>query len=191
MAESTYRQEAIEEATAAVEENMKEIVDQLWDDGAADVELSYYDREFITTYSDRSYRLLEAAQVLDDLSDYEESDSGLWSGVEDPKEAVGIMAAYTYGNAVAAFFTDDMENVNSDVDDLLTELRAEYDRLESRISTLSRKADRTDEEESELDALTVQNEEYEIFAKKRLKDAVLISIGRKEAPRDPKDWSPE
>lgn len=66
---------------------------------------------------DRSYRLTEAAALLDELSEYEESDDGLWQGL-DPREAVSAQAAYTYGNAVLDQWRDLVSDLNSDLSDL-------------------------------------------------------------------------
>ena len=43
----------------------------------------------------------EACEVLTQLDEYEETDSGLWEGL-DMKEALSACAAYTYANAVYA-----------------------------------------------------------------------------------------
>lgn len=50
---------------------------------------------------DKDYDLTEAAELLDQLGDYEETDSGLWEGLE-PRRAIAVQAAHTYGNAVYA-----------------------------------------------------------------------------------------
>lgn len=46
-------------------------------------------------YTDRDYSLSEAAAVLDQLSEWTETDSGLWEGLE-PRRAIAAQAAYTY-----------------------------------------------------------------------------------------------
>jgi hypothetical protein len=63
-----------------------------------------------STYSDNSFSLQESADILDELGDYEETDSGLWEGCT-PIDAVCMQAAYTYSNAVC-----------SCIDHLLTEI---------------------------------------------------------------------
>jgi uncharacterized membrane-anchored protein YhcB (DUF1043 family) len=47
------------------------------------------------SHTDRDYDLQEAAELLDQLSEYEETDSGLWEGLE-PRRAIAAQAAYTY-----------------------------------------------------------------------------------------------
>jgi len=51
------------------------------------------------THVDKDYSLTDAANLLDELAEWEETDSGLWEGVE-PRRAIAAQAAYTYGNCV-------------------------------------------------------------------------------------------
>ncbi len=67
-----------------------------------------------SSHTDKSYRLLEAAHLLTQLVDYEENDSGLWEGIEDPERALEVKASYTYGNAVLGEFQDLVKELNSD-----------------------------------------------------------------------------
>lgn len=60
---------------------------------------------------DRGYGLSDAAELLDQLSDYEETDSGLWE-MHEPRQAVCIQAAYTYGNAVYQIWQRIVEDIN-------------------------------------------------------------------------------
>jgi hypothetical protein len=53
--------------------------------------------------------------LLDELSQYEEDDYGLWER-RDPVEAVKIKAAYTYGNAVYDLWRGLIEQINVDDD---------------------------------------------------------------------------
>lgn len=66
---------------------------------------------------DREYSLLEAAELLDQLRDHEETDRGLWEGLE-PRQAIAAQAAFTYGNAVCALFGNLIEHINDCVADL-------------------------------------------------------------------------
>ena len=63
------------------------------------------------TYVDRSYRLLEAAKLLSDLSEFECDDSGLWEG-QGPEEAIDTQAAFTYGYAVADYWQRIIKEIN-------------------------------------------------------------------------------
>lgn len=75
-------------------------------------------------HTDKSYSLQEAAAVLDDLGEYEETDSGLWEGL-DAKATISAMAAYTYANAVMAMWQRLIEEINND--DELSDLCDQYD----------------------------------------------------------------
>lgn len=59
--------------------------------------------------------LLEAAEVLDALDDYEETDWGLWDRSE-PKEAVCTQASYTFGNAVMHHWGEIIKEINEFLD---------------------------------------------------------------------------
>ena len=59
--------------------------------------------------------LLEAAEVLDQLEDYEETDWGLWDRSE-PKEAVCTQASYTFGNAVMHHWGEIIKEINEFLD---------------------------------------------------------------------------
>jgi hypothetical protein len=63
---------------------------------------------------ERGYELLDAAELLDQLGDWKEDDYGLWQGIKDPRDAVEVMAQYTYGNAVQALWRDIIEEINEE-----------------------------------------------------------------------------
>lgn len=118
MADKSPRQEAAEDAQEAVKYFSDEIVESIIDnDGQAGVDITDYSETYHhESHVDRSYSLHAAADILSDLDEFEETDSGLWDGVA-PKEAISAMAAYTYGNAVASMFNDTMNEINSEVRD--------------------------------------------------------------------------
>lgn len=72
------------------------------------------DAAFHETAVDRDYPLLEAARLLDELSDHEETDNGLWDGA-DPRRAISIQAAYTMGNAVAHYWREFIRDMNDEL----------------------------------------------------------------------------
>lgn len=114
-----YRKEAIEDAKEAARYFMNEIVEEILDEnGTTDkLEISdYSDSYHYETHIDKSYRLKDAAELLDDLHEFEETDSKLWQELS-PKDAIEAMAAYTYGNAVASMFKDLMDHVNDAIRD--------------------------------------------------------------------------
>ena len=120
--ETDYRNDAKEDAKSTVLEYLEDIVDSLIDNGEASDDLfndypngdSYHHENHV----DRYYSLLEAAECLDQLSRWEETDSGLWQGLE-PREAIGAQAAYTYGNAVCDYWRDLINEINGDIADIL------------------------------------------------------------------------
>lgn len=117
--ETNYRAEASSDADEMVRNFQETIVQMLLDDGEAsdDINNDYSngDAYHHETHVDRAYRLLEAAELLDQLDDYEEDDPGLWDG-QDPRDAIATQAAYTYGNAVASMWSDRIRNINYDMD---------------------------------------------------------------------------
>jgi hypothetical protein len=120
---TNYRAEAEDDARSTVSEFADQIVEQIMDDGkASDDLLNDYpngDAYHHESHVDRDYRLTEAADLLDHLSDFEERDSGLWEGLE-PRKAIAAQAAYTYGNAVLSFFRDLIEEINGHMVDVDT-----------------------------------------------------------------------
>jgi hypothetical protein len=111
----------LEDYAKAAEDDAREAVDYFLDDivkaiieneGEVDTDIldwsaSYHHESHI----DKPYRLLEAATLLDQLDDFEETDSGLWEG-QSPRDAIATQAAFTYGNAVASEFDDLMKAIN-------------------------------------------------------------------------------
>ncbi len=82
-------------------------------EGVAGTEPDDYDRDWMRgDQYGGTPGLTEAAVMLDQLSDHEETDEGLWEGLP-PREAIAAQAAWTYGNAVAHFVKANLEQVNS------------------------------------------------------------------------------
>lgn len=115
---TNYRAEALDDARSTVSEFADEIVEKIMDGGDASDDLnndySNGDAYHHESHVDRDYNLREAAELLDDLSDFEETDSGLWEGLE-PRKAIAAQAAYTYGNAVYSNWTDLIGEINDAV----------------------------------------------------------------------------
>ena len=128
---TNYYQEAEDDAANLVLEYfMNEIVDQLIDSGeaSADINNDYDngDNIFHETIVDRSYHLTDAAELLSQLYEYAEEDTGLWEGETDVDRIAEIQAAYTYGNAVWDEFDTLIMNINSlDIDDIKLETAIE------------------------------------------------------------------
>ncbi len=135
MSETTnYRSDAMDDAQDTARNFCDKILEMVLDNGHVSDDLmndygsgdSYHHESHV----DREYRLSEAADVLDQLSDCEETDSGLWEGLA-PREAISAQAAYTYGNAVYGRFQKLVEKLNDD--DELEELHTAYDNVEDGV----------------------------------------------------------
>ena len=112
---TNYIQEAQEDALSFIEEFIDEICQRLLDDGEAsddwNNDYSSGDSYFHESFVDRDYSLMEAATLLDQLDQYEETDSGLWEK-QTPREALSAQAAYTYGNAVGHYIQQFIAEIN-------------------------------------------------------------------------------
>jgi trans-aconitate methyltransferase len=128
-----YRADAINDAADTAENFIAEIVEQLIDDGKASDDLlnDYPDGDSYhhESHVDKDYRLLEAATLLDQLYEFEETDSGLWEG-QSPRDAIGTQAAFTYGAAVYSMFTRLVAEINDD--DEITDLIGEHNAIDDR-----------------------------------------------------------
>ncbi len=121
MTREAIREEALDDAKRTVENFTDEIVEMILDDGEASNNLF---NDYASGYSyhhenhvDKDYNLSEAAEILDALSQYEETDSGLWESLK-PRMAIAAQAAYTYGNAVFYEWKDLIKQINDEVSDL-------------------------------------------------------------------------
>ncbi len=116
--ERNWYNEAIRDAIEMIDYFEDDVLKQFEESGeiSADLFNDYpnSDEYHHSSHTDKSYRLLEAAHLLTEFVDYEENDSGLWEGVEDPERALEVKAAYTYGNAVLGQFQDLVKELNSD-----------------------------------------------------------------------------
>jgi hypothetical protein len=190
MADLTPGQEADSEGKDAIENFIDEIVEKLIDDGTADTSISDYSDSYLDENLNTSYNLREAADVLHDLSRYEETDSGMWEGVDDPQEAVKIQAACTYMNAVRSNFDDDMGTVNDEVGPVAEELMEERKVIEDQVEALEALLEQSEADEARLKALEGELKSFDASRQKRIKRLVLEAIGRKPKARGPKDWNP-
>lgn len=128
--EEDYGQESEEDAKRMVDEFRDQIEEQLVDNDSASQDFnndyvggdSYHHENHV----DRPYQLLEAAQLLQQLSDYEETDTGLWEG-QQPEDAISTKAAFTYGNAVASDWSDLIDKINDEYDDMKDGIDSKFD----------------------------------------------------------------
>ena len=125
MTETTnYLREAADDAADTVRNFADEILEQLLDDGeASDDLLNDYpngDAWHHECHVDKDYSLIDAATLIDQLRDFEETDSGLWEGLE-PRRAIAAQAAYTYGNAVYYEWRELIEKINSEASGIISD----------------------------------------------------------------------
>lgn len=112
---SYYYDEAKSDAAETVRNFMDVIVYRLMDGEKVSDDLyndypdgdSYHHENHV----DKAYSLTEADEILDTLSEYEETDDGLWIG-QAPREAISTQAAYTYGNAVYGMWQKFIKDIN-------------------------------------------------------------------------------
>jgi hypothetical protein len=196
MADKNWSSEADGDARDAIEYFLDEIVSAAFDNRdevptAIDEWSDSYHHE---THVDRSYRLMEAAEILDQLSQYEETDSGLWEG-QEPQEAVITQAAFTYAHAVYSEFRTMMEGVNEGLSDVFSEMAEEETKREERKDELE--ADRADADEVHLPKIDAElatledDKAFEKRWKRRIKRVVEEAAGIKpKRPTGPKEWEP-
>jgi hypothetical protein len=184
------------DARDAIEYFLDEIVSRAFDDrdevptGIDEWSDSYHHE----THVDRSYSLMEAAEILDQLSKYEETDRGLWEG-QEPRDAVITQAAFTYGNAVYQEFRTLVESVNEAISEVFPEIADEEEKREELKQDLE--ASKAETDEASLKAIEeelAQLENDTVFEKrwkKKIKRAVEEAAGIKpKRPTGPKEWSP-
>jgi hypothetical protein len=157
-----YLREASDDAGETVRNYADEILEALLDSGeASDDLLNDYpngDSWHHECHVDKAYDLADAAAVLDELYDFEETDTGLWEGL-GTKEAVSACAAYTYGNAVYSEWREKIEKINEEataiIDDYDGRIAGLEDDEESEEDDppADREADKADLEEEKKDAL--------------------------------------
>jgi len=125
MTETTnYLREAADDAADTVRNFADEILEQLLDDGeASDDLLNDYpngDAWHHECHVDKEYSLIDADTLIDQLMEFEETDSGLWEGLE-PRRAIAAQAAYTYGNAVYSEWRELIEKINSEAGGIISD----------------------------------------------------------------------
>lgn len=171
-----YAREAEEDAAMLITDYfMDEIIDQIIDQGeaSADINNDYGngDSIFHEVIVDRSYSLTDAAELLSQLYNYTEGDSGLWEEETDIDRIAEIQAAFTYGNAVWAELDDLITDINNEVDDI--KINAAYEVLMENTDNkeLSDYDEMSDDEVIEL-AETDFSDEYEEKLRAALKNVI-------------------
>lgn len=128
-----YYAEACNDALEMVNNFLTEVSDQIIQTGEASRDLfndfANGDGYHHENHVDKDYRLSNAADLLDELSEWEETDEGLWSGLE-PRKAVSAQAAYTYGNCVLSRWQDLIDAINQGIEDMDNHLRFEAEDID-------------------------------------------------------------
>jgi len=127
------------------------------------------------SHVDKSYTLQEAAELLDELDDYEETDEGLWEG-QKPRDAISTQAAYTYGNAVYSLWQDIIKEINGDSDlaDLLEQYEAVEDTVTDELTEAEEKFNEAQEEDSEEEFDPPFDEDDEVERRKAALKAEML-----------------
>lgn len=198
--DTNYVKEAYDDAKQMIIEFSDEIVEKLIDDGEASDDLnndySNGDSYHHESHVDKSYSLLEAARLLDQLSEFEETDSGLWEG-QEPREAIATQAAYTYGAAVYSDWADLIREINDEAKDVLDDFAGRKDTLEDELVALDAEEGGDDWTPAKDKRLKEVRRELEVLARK-LKRALVemvYKIVEKDPPsphgHGPREWSPK
>lgn len=179
MTDQNYVSRAREAAADCVRNFIDEIVEQILDDNLYSASLGEAsdnlldDRKYSggdsyhhETHVDKSYRLLDAAELLDQLDDHEETDNGLWEG-QSPREAISIQAAYTFGNAVMHYWQELIEEINTEAGQISSEYDDEFYDLEKLID----EAEEDSEDEAVADAKT-QLEESKASREREIREKI-------------------
>lgn len=108
---------------------IEEIAKMLIDDGEASTDLynDYNDMDANISESDSyGHNPSDAIEIIDELSEFEEEDSGLWEGCRDYGEILSAIAHYTYTNALYHEIESMIESINDIIDsDAITEIEEE------------------------------------------------------------------
>ena len=114
------------DANDIISDYIEEIAEMLINDGEASTDLynDYSDMDSQISESDDYWRTPEEAiETIDELSEFEEEDSGLWERCSDYSEILNAKAHYTYTNAVYHEIESMIESINDIIDsDTITEI---------------------------------------------------------------------
>lgn len=114
--EPTWMSKAIEDAENLIKDYFIDEIVQAIVDGeevSSDMYNDYDngDEIFHEVIVDRDYHRSDAIELIDELYEYEEEDSGIWEGL-GWEEVIKTKAACTYGNAVMSEWDDIIEEIN-------------------------------------------------------------------------------
>ena len=151
---TNYLREAADDAADTVRNFADEILEQLLDDGKASDDLlnDYPDGDswHHESHVDKWYSMIDAAILIDQLDEFEETDSGLWQG-QSFKDAISTCAAFTYGNAVYSEWRELIEKINEEASDIIDDYDTQIEDLEWNTEEVTEEND--DARIAALDAL--------------------------------------
>ncbi len=157
-----YQDNATSDARETVENFADEILEQLLDKGEASDDLNNDypngDAWHHENHVDHYYSLTDASALIDQLSEHEETDTGLWDG-QDVRTAVATCAAYTFGNAVYSEWCDLIKEINEEAEIIIEDYDDDKANLEEEIDDLTNQA-----EEAETDAAEAAEDQCEVEA---------------------------
>jgi hypothetical protein len=176
---TNYLRETANNAADTVRNFADEILEQLLDDGkASDDLLNDYpngDAWHHENHVDKWYSIIDAATLIDQLDEFEETDSGLWEG-QSFKEAIGTCAAFTYGNAVMSEWHDLIEKINEEAEGIIDEYDGQIADLEAEIDDLETLADAADTEEGQEQRDEIERKRGDLESPQAEKKAALEKL---------------
>ena len=104
--------------------------------------------------------MIDAATLIDQLDEFEETDSGLWQG-QSFKDAIGTCAAFTYGNAVMSEWHDLIERINEKASDIIDDYDNQIDELEWGTEEVTEENDDARTAQLDRDAETLEAKKKE------------------------------
>ena len=108
------------DAQDIISDYIEEIAEMLIDTGEASTDLynDYDGMDSNILESDDYYRNpTDAIEVIEDLSEFEDDDNGLWDGSTNYRDILNTIAHYTYTNALYHEIESMIESINDTIDD--------------------------------------------------------------------------
>jgi Skp family chaperone for outer membrane proteins len=119
--------------------------------------------------------MIDAATLIDQLDEFEETDSGLWEG-QSFKEAIGTCATFTYGNAVMSEWHDLIERINEEAESIIDEYDGQIADLEAEIDDLETLADAADTEAGQEQRDEIERKRGDLESLQAKKKAALEKL---------------
>lgn len=168
--EPSWTEKANEDAKDFIKYYLEdEIIEQLIEDGefGEDIrnDFSNGDSSFHEIIVDRSYDDKEAIDLISDLYEYEETDSGLWESLSWD-QVLSAKAAWTYGNAVYEKATDIINDIREKIEMDYLDVRAAETIVSIKEDNIYKFDDMDDDEIIKYAKENYENEFNEMLKKK-------------------------